>query len=169
MANEYKISRWEKISYRNEGEIEGKVEILINMLKAKIPTNVIVSVSKISKEDIKEITKRMDKKEYSDDEFFQDCFEIVRNNARGNGKLEIFTINDYIGYMRYKEEVIDDSLIEIEKMIIKEVKKYRKEGKIDGKIEIIKNMLKEKLPIDTIVSLSGMNEKKIEKIAKEMN
>lgn len=44
----------------------------------------------------------------------------------------------------------------------------RKEGKEEGKKEIAKSMLKEKMPIETIIKITKLSRKEIEKIEKEM-
>ena len=66
-----------------------------------------------------------------------------------------------------------DNMFRVEEMFKREERRFRaegkREGKREGKIEIIKNMLREKEAINKIALFSGMNEKEIEKIAKEMN
>ncbi len=61
----------------------------------------------------------------------------------------------------------------IPEMLARERKQMQKEARAkgisEGKIEIIKNMLKEKFSINTITTISGMNEKEIERIAKKMS
>ena len=58
----------------------------------------------------------------------------------------------------------DDNMFRVDEMFKREEKRFRNEGKI----EIIKNMLKEKLPINKIAELSEMSENEIKKIAKEV-
>ena len=61
----------------------------------------------------------------------------------------------------------------IPEMLARERKQMQKEARAkgisEGKIEIIKNMLKEKFSINTITTISGMKEKEIERIAKKMS
>jgi len=71
----------------------------------------------------------------------------------------------------------EDNMLNCVEMVQKDIRQSlkdakeagRTEGRINREIEIIKNMLKEKFSIDTIKTISGMKEKEIEKIAKEMN
>ena len=44
----------------------------------------------------------------------------------------------------------------------------KKEGKEEGKKEIAKSMLKEKMPIETIIKITKLSREEIEKIEKEM-
>ena len=46
---------------------------------------------------------------------------------------------------------------------LKDINIGRKEGRLQAKIEDIKNMLKEKLPIDLISRITGVSEEEIEK------
>lgn len=62
-----------------------------------------------------------------------------------------------------------DNMFRVEEMFKREEKRYRNEGRIEERVKIIKNMLREKLSINIIASVSGMNEKEIKKIAKEIN
>lgn len=59
-------------------------------------------------------------------------------------------------------------MMQVIETLNKEREKLRKDsikrGKIEGKIEDIKNMLKEKLPIELISRITGMTEKEIKNI-----
>lgn len=72
-----------------------------------------------------------------------------------------------------KFKIGDENMSRIPEMLARERKQMQKEARAkgisEGKIEIIKNMLKEKFSINTITTISGMNEKEIERIAKKMS
>lgn len=70
------------------------------------------------------------------------------------------------------EREVEGSMMQVIEMLNRERAKLREDsinegitkGKIDAKIEYIKNMLKEKLPIDLISRITGMTENEIRKI-----
>ena len=56
----------------------------------------------------------------------------------------------------------------LQREIRREKKEAREAGRLEEKTNIIRNMLKEKLSMNIITTVSGMKEQEIEKIAKEM-
>ena len=52
-------------------------------------------------------------------------------------------------------------------MIDRENKMYINKGRKESVIQIVKNMLKKKLSINTISEVTGLSQEEIEKIAKE--
>ncbi len=66
----------------------------------------------------------------------------------------------------------DDNMLQCAEMLQREIRREKKEareaGRLEEKTNIIRNMLKEKLSMNIITTVSGMKEQEIEKIAKEM-
>lgn len=62
----------------------------------------------------------------------------------------------------------DVNMLQCVEMLQREMKREKKEAREAGRLEIIKNMLKEKFSISEIIKVSGMKEQEIERIAKEM-
>ena len=60
-------------------------------------------------------------------------------------------------------------MMQVIEMLKEDREKLRRESIIQGKIEYIKNMLKEKLPIDLICKITGISEKEINKIKLNKN
>ena len=52
----------------------------------------------------------------------------------------------------------------LEYNIKKEREQYREEGRLEGKTEIVKNMLDDNLPIATIIKYTGLSKEEIEKL-----
>lgn len=62
------------------------------------------------------------------------------------------------------EREVEGSMMQVIEMLNRERAKLREDSKREGEIEYIKNMLKEKLPIDLISRITGMTENEIRKI-----
>ena len=62
----------------------------------------------------------------------------------------------------------DDNMLNCIKVLQRDMKQSLKNAREEGKIDMIKNMLKENATISFIATVSGMKEKEIEKIAKEI-
>ena len=126
-------------------------------------------------------------KSNTQNEFIENLREILNELSRKNytkeeRKLCEITIKAMIKDRFNKKEAEQilknlrfergDNMFRVEEMFKREERRFRAEGKREGeiseRIKIIKNMLKEKFSINVIASVSGVNEKEIEKIAKEM-
>ena len=85
--------------------------------------------------------------------------EILKNiNAGGDGTM--LAVIDMINEEKRQRK------IELEKRWNDGKAEGKAEGKIQAKIHYIKNMLKEKLPIDLISRITGVSEEEIEKYTK---
>lgn len=62
------------------------------------------------------------------------------------------------------EREVEGSMMQVIEMLNRERAKLREDSKREGEIEYIKNMLKEKLPIDLICKITGMTENEIRNI-----
>lgn len=60
----------------------------------------------------------------------------------------------------------DDKMMAVFEMIEKENQSYINQGKKEGYIEVAKKMLKMKMPIDTIMKVTKLSKKEIEKLEK---
>lgn len=79
--------------------------------------------------------------------------------------FRLWTENKIITKSDYDDiEKLYNSKQEATDMIATTVKKERERIKLEGKIEIVKNMLKENLPIEMIIKLTGLSKKEIESI-----
>ena len=59
------------------------------------------------------------------------------------------------------------NMMAVFEMIDRENKMYINKGRKESVIQIVKNMLKKKLSINTISEVTGLSQEEIEKIAKE--
>lgn len=150
--------------YTNEELLKGKTFITKAMLLEKTKD------SSELKEILKEIYAKVNNKE--EKELLEMMTTIILGKTMEKGKMEEIIKNLRKG---------DGNMLAVIDTLIAEKKRERRlgkiegrkegkeEGKKEGKIEIIKSMLKEKLSINIIATVSGMNEKEIEKIAKDIS
>ena len=118
-------------------------------------------------ENLKEILNELSRKNYTKEE--RKLCEITIK-AMIKDRFNKKDAEQILKNLRFERS---DTMFRVEEMFKREERRFRaegkREGKREGKIEIIKNMLREKEAINKIALFSGMNEKEIEKIAKEMN
>ncbi len=87
--------------------------------------------------------------------------EVIKNLRKGDGNM--LAVIDTLIAEKKRERRLGKQEGRIEGR-----REGRTEGRTEEKMEIIRNMLKEKLSINTIATVSGMNEKDIKKIAKDI-
>ena len=137
---------------------ENIISKLIVLEKSKTREQFIENVEKISNE--------LNKKCYTKDE--RRICKIATKAILETGFKELDT-----------EEILskfdkegDDNMLQCAEMLQREIRREKKEareaGRLEEKTNIIRNMLKEKLSMNIITTVSGMNEQEIQKIAKEM-
>ena len=71
-------------------------------------------------------------------------------------------------YDAYQRAIIDEKM-KIQYAEEKGIERGKNEGKIEEKLEITKEMLKLKMPIETIIQITKLKEEEINKIKNEMN
>lgn len=87
---------------------------------------------------------------------------------------EVLTLN-LVGEEKTKEILKkldvggDDGMLAVLDMIKREKIETLNKGRLEGKVEDIKNMIREKLPIDLISKITGMTKTEIEKYTKNYN
>ena len=82
--------------------------------------------------------------------------------------------NMLTGWLAYRfpgnPELVDEikSIEEVKTMLSTSLKKYgeelKQEGKLEGKLDIARNLLKERMPVDKIAAVTGLPLSQIEKI-----
>ncbi len=110
------------------------------------------------RENLKQILKEINSKSYTKEEI-KLCEITIKAMIKNNFREK--EAKDILENLKFER---DDNMFRVDEMFKREEKRFRNEGKI----EIIKNMLKEKLPINKIAELSEMSENEIKKIAKEV-
>ena len=137
---------------------ENIISKLIVLEKSKTREQFIENVEKISNE--------LNKKCYTKDEI-KIC-KIATKAILETGFKELDT--ERILNKFNKEG--DENMLHCAEMLQREIRREKKEareaGRLEEKTNIIRNMLKEKLSMNIITTVSGMNEQEIQKIAKEM-
>lgn len=93
-------------------------------------------------------------------QFFETIIQLVLQRKSGKSKTD-----EAIYKLR---KGVNKNMLAVLEMLDRENARIRNEGRIEGKLEDVKNMLKEKLPIDLICKITGVEKDEIKKIEKSM-
>lgn len=113
-------------------------------------------------ENVEKISNQLNRNCYSDDE--RKVCRISMKAILERGFKDLNT-EEVLNKLKIKGDV---NMLQCVEMLQREMKREKKEAREAGRLEIIKNMLKEKFSISEIIKVSGMKEQEIERIAKEM-
>lgn len=131
---------------------------LILIEKSRTKEEFYESVDKISKEfKTKEMIYTKDSQK-----FFVNALMTIAQN--------LFDDVDMNKKIQEIAKEVDDPMMQVLEMLKRDIYKANqeaiKEGRIEGKINIIKNMLKENIPLSVISSVSGITQSEIKKLVK---
>lgn len=93
-------------------------------------------------------------------QFFETIIQLVLQRKLGKSKAD-----EAISKLR---KGVNKNMLAVLEMLDRENARIRNEGRNEGKLEDVKNMLKEKLPIDLICKITGIEKNEIKKIEKAM-
>lgn len=128
--------------------------------KTVVSKMMLIEKSNTEKELEVNLNKIIERKEIfnqNQKEFFISIIQLVLQKKLGKGKTSVFVNKLRKG---------DENMLAVLDMLDRENARIRKEGKIQSKIEIAQNMLKEKFSINTISKITGLKKEEIEKIQK---